>query len=457
MSLLLCGLLSGACSDGEVAETPAEPPAWPRGHLVDVAVPDPGRVVVIAENGEIHWSPDAGRSWRPSRVPAGVTLRGLSMSDPEHGWAVGEGVILRTDDGGVRWRRQRLPGRAAGIRLLAVSAIDRESAVAVGEAGVVLRTRDAGGLWEFASPIASGPGRAGETAFDVFCHGGGATRCWMAGAEIRVSDDLGASWQNVGIEDPVSFEPLGFDFGEVELTDPGRDRLLAFIEDQRGRSHSTWRIEPRVARDEIEQIGRRRDPEALFDLIAARLLEVRSQLEEAGIPEDRIFVYGTPPWDYADSLDDDPDLLERYWAERSAPTSEIVVRVVEEAVFHALCVEDRGVGLAVGEAGALARSRDRGAHWRMAERISPHDLLAVGSGRGGFVAVGAQGGLWLSSDEGRSWRRPDLAAVAPFFETLHALAFSPSGEIGIIVGDRGLLLRSLDGGDVWERLEAAAP
>ncbi len=458
MLLLLCGALSWACSDREASEVGREPRAWPTGDLVDVAVLDDQHVIVVAKSGEIHVSADAGRSWRPARVPAVPALRSLSMADARHGWVVGEGVILRTDEGGASWRRQRLPRRAAEIHLIAVSAIDRENAIAVGEAGIELHTRDAGRLWVDRSFVGGRGDRAPSGVYDVFCIRDRPRRCWAAGTKIRVSDDPGANWRTLEVEDSLSLEPLVFGFGEVEISGSDRDRLLEFVDARRGRSVSFWRIEPRIGRDEIERIGRRRDPEALFDLIAARILETRSQLEEAGIPEDRIRVRGNPPWDYEDSLDDDPDLLERYWHERSATTSEIVVRAIETAVLRAIRIDARGLGLAVGEGGVLVRSRDRGRHWRMARRISPHDLFAVDFGRSGAVAVGAQGGIWLSPGDGEAWRRPGLAAGTPaFFDALRALSFSPSGELGIIVGDHGLLLQSLDGGTVWRRLEVDLP
>jgi len=89
-------------------------------------------------------------------------------------------------------------------------------------------------------------------------------------------------------------------------------------------------------------------------------------------------------------------------------------------------------------------------YWMMADRLSPHDLLAVGIGRRRVVAVGTQGGIWLSQDDGETWGPPPVEKLAPFFDTLRDVAFSPSGEFGMIVGEQGRMLRSVDGGANWQ-------
>lgn len=68
------------------------------------------------------------------------------------GWAVGGnadgyGVILRTDDSGVTWRRQGQVGAIPDISTQGVSAIDAQNAWVVG-GKTILRTRDGGLTWE---------------------------------------------------------------------------------------------------------------------------------------------------------------------------------------------------------------------------------------------------------------------------------------------------------------------
>jgi photosystem II stability/assembly factor-like uncharacterized protein len=413
---------------------------------------DDDHVIVVAATGEIHLSSDSGLSWQRTRVPAVTGLRSISMADRETGWVVGEGVILRTDEGGSSWRRQRLPDRTDRVRLVGVSAIDREHAIAVGEGGVRLRTQDAGRTWQAVSRLSSDSSGRPASLGGVFCDPTSNGRCWSVGAAIRRTHDAGRTWQRVAVEDLARIDPITFGIGQVEVADSEAKRFERFISANRHRRRSEWRIEPGISPSELDQIGRRIDPDALFEVIAARIQEIRSMIEEAGIPADRVVATGTPPWDYEDYLDDDPDLLARYWSARSASKSSVRVRIVDDPTLYSLRVRTTGLGLAVGAAGALLRSADAGEHWTIGERLSPHDLFAVGIGRRRVVAVGAQGGMWLSDDEGLRWSAFADQAQAPFFDALRGISFSPSGEFGMIVGGHGRILRSLDGGAEWELL-----
>ncbi len=71
------------------------------------------RVVVAGERGLILVSDDFGQTWNQSAVPVSVSLTALAFENERDGWAVGNlGVVLRTRDAGATWQRV-LDGRAA--------------------------------------------------------------------------------------------------------------------------------------------------------------------------------------------------------------------------------------------------------------------------------------------------------------------------------------------------------
>ena len=447
-----CALLLLGCPGDEADREPGPAPVWPGSDLVAVDVIDKDHVIVVAATGEIHLTRDSGFSWQRAHVPAVAGLRSISMADPDSGWVVGDGVILRTDEGGSSWRRQRLPKPADWVRLVCVSAIDREHAIAVGENGIRLRTEDGGRIWQDVSQLLVDPSERPASIGGVFCDPESKGRCWSVGGAIRRTNDAGRSWQRVEVEDLDRIDPIVFGVGQVEAADPEAERFERFMSANRHRTQLEWRIEPGISPRELEQIGRRRDPDALFELIDARLQEVRSMIEGVGVPADRVVAVGAPPWDYEDYLDDDPEFLDRYWTARSASKPSVGIRIVDDPTLFSLRVRARGLGLAVGAAGALLRSDDAGEHWVMIEHVSPYDLFAVGIGRRRVVAVGAQGGIWLSKDEGLNWRAPARHQHAPFFDALRSISFSPAGDFGMIVGEHGRMLRSVDGGAEWELL-----
>ena len=100
-------------------------------------------------------SSDGGKTWTETRTPTAKTLFAVSFADATTGWAVGAGgVVLRSTDGGATWTAQpvQLPDEMGGSRpldtnLFGVAAVSPTEAFAVGDLGVVLRTRD-GQTWE---------------------------------------------------------------------------------------------------------------------------------------------------------------------------------------------------------------------------------------------------------------------------------------------------------------------
>jgi len=378
----------------------------------------------------------------------------MVMVDRERGWVVGEGVILRTDDGGLRWRRQRLPGPSASMRLVSAGAIDALNAVVVGVGGIVLRTEDGGGSWQQISRPAVENAVPPTLRNEVFCSQESGGGCWSAGRGLEWLESGTDSWKPERFDDYASAPEIHFDLGQVELSTSEEERLKDFLVSNRQRTSLEWVLDPGLDSRELETIGRDRDPSAVFDLIEARLQEVRTVIEEGGVSPDRIALSGEPPWDYEDYLDEDAHFLDRYWVERLALGSGLRIVLHDPLMLEALWIGDSGLGLAVGRSGAIARSEDGGGHWQTLPRATPYDLFAVGVGGRRAVTVGAQGGVWTSEDEGRHWALAALDLETDSFDTLRGISFSPSGEIGFVVGDKGRILRSLDGGETWAELVA---
>ncbi len=105
--------------------------------------------------GTILRSSDTGRSWTQPDTPTSKTLFGISFADDKTGWAVGAaGTVLRSSDGGATWAAQPVvipdelgEARPLDVNLFGVAAISPTSAWAVGDLGIVVRTRD-GENWE---------------------------------------------------------------------------------------------------------------------------------------------------------------------------------------------------------------------------------------------------------------------------------------------------------------------
>ncbi len=451
---VLIGVFLFACSAEEQAVDPVSRAIWPDEDLVAVAVTADDRALVVGLSGEIYRTMDAGSTWQLAHVPVVSSLRALVMVDDERGWAVGDGVILRTDDGGLRWRRQRLPGPSASMPLIRVSAMDAAQALAVGREGLVLRTEDGGGSWVEVARSGGDGMKSVMLRNDIFCRDEFGGQCWSAGRGLERVGGNGEGWEPEVLDDYSTLPPIHFDLEQVELNDAAEARLEEFVVENRQRPNLDWVLEPGIGLRELETIGQRRDPSALFDLLAARLQEVQTVIEEGGVSPGRLIVLGEPPWDYEDYLDEDTRFLDRYWAERLALGAGLRLTLRDQLLLESLWIGESGLGLAVGRSGAIVRSDDGGGHWETLPPSTPYDLLGVGIGSERAVAVGAQGGVWTSSDEGRRWEPAEIDARTDSFDTLRGISFSPSGEVGLVVGEHGRMLRSLDGGAAWAELRS---
>jgi photosystem II stability/assembly factor-like uncharacterized protein len=65
------------------------------------------------------------------------------------------------------------------------------------------------------------------------------------------------------------------------------------------------------------------------------------------------------------------------------------------------------------------------------------------------LAVGERGTLLQSDVDNANWRQAELQIPRL---SLNAIAFGKDG-FGLVVGNRGLVLRTEDGGKTWQRLK----
>src|SRR5205823_9947109 len=89
---------------------------------------------------------DGGLTWTSQTNPSRAHLFSVSFTDKNTGLAVGDrGVVLRTTDGGKVWKEVV---RLGVLPLTSVTFINHTRAITVGYGGRVLKTADAGATWE---------------------------------------------------------------------------------------------------------------------------------------------------------------------------------------------------------------------------------------------------------------------------------------------------------------------
>ncbi|HET7863088.1 MAG TPA: YCF48-related protein, partial [Burkholderiaceae bacterium] len=155
------------------------------------------RIVAVGERGTILWSDDDGASFRQAdAVPVSSTLTDVSFADAQHGWAVGHaGVVLHTADAGRTWALQR-SDPARDQPLWAVHFSDASHGVAVGLWSLVLVTQDGGREWQPAALPAAAGGRGTDVnLYGLFAARDGALFACAEQGRVFRSADGGRSWQ----------------------------------------------------------------------------------------------------------------------------------------------------------------------------------------------------------------------------------------------------------------------
>jgi photosystem II stability/assembly factor-like uncharacterized protein len=166
-------------------------------------------------------------------------------------------VVVASNDGGVRWRAQRVPG--VPPQLTGIACPDTKDCIAVGSNGasvpgsdVVLRTLNGGALW---SPVPGPPGGLDATA--VWC--ASMTNCSVIVSEGSVfslahTTDFGQTWQQGG-DLPASFlgaNDLSCNAAGVCVvagfvpTTPGRGQGAVALSADNGQTWSLTTVPPTV-------------------------------------------------------------------------------------------------------------------------------------------------------------------------------------------------------------------
>jgi photosystem II stability/assembly factor-like uncharacterized protein len=139
------------------------------------------------------------------------------------------------------------------------------------------------------------------------------------------------------------------------------------------------------------------------------------------------------------------------WQKQQSPIEVSFASGASQSLF-ALVFPAESAGYAFGLDGVVLKTSD-GNGWEVVRRPekaagASHHLFAGAAFDGRISAVGERGTL-LQTDPLHQWRRADLRIPRL---SLNAVAFGPDG-FGLIVGNRGLVLRSDDGGKTWKRLK----
>ena len=417
------------------------------------------RLWVAGYFGSIYRTTDGGETWK--KLPSGSqkSIYDISFADERHGWAVGRrGWIVHTTDGGDSWEKQRTPRRPEQ-HIFAIHAIDAKRAYAVGEWGGRYYTDDAGETWQDRSFLVTEDHpvfqyltefelerfNRGEKIYDdlylndvVFID---EARGWLVGEYGLTywTEDGGETWTQGKLRGELVLEDVEFPEGDSEIPRTLWPRLFADAEGLAKFGYLRVRIEGFLTKAELKAAN----GETL--LADERAEAVRGFFEGEGIGQERIRLDRLTPFD--EELVD----LEAFARSKLAPRPIAKLRVVETPFLYDIKMVDAQNGLIAGLGGVILRTQDGGRTWTYSDTRSPQAFFSVGIGSAGVVAVGEKGLVRISDDGGSSFRAARDDEFPASFSYMRDMVFADP-ERGWIVGARGRILRTSDGGRSWTQM-----
>jgi photosystem II stability/assembly factor-like uncharacterized protein len=162
-------------------------------------------IVAAGERGHILVSRD-GERWQKAEVPADSTLTALYFHNEHLGWAAGhDAVILKTADGGRRWRRVYAAPEEE-TPLLDIWFADDHYGIAIGAYGLYLVTTDGGDTWtrQQMKVVNADAVKSDDLAESyelhlnsIACSSSGKLYIAAEAGRIYRSDDLGKTWKEL--------------------------------------------------------------------------------------------------------------------------------------------------------------------------------------------------------------------------------------------------------------------
>lgn len=231
-----------SCTDRGAAD-------WREHGAIDrIAFAGPRAGWLLTRGGALRATRDGGASWVERTFP-GYVVRAFAFADERHGWWVGErvldgvpdarGAVFSTEDGGLHWQERPLhvASKAARWRLTAVAPRDRREVWVAGD-GLLLRSVDGGANWSDRSVAGLGGERGDSLRFFA---GGIGVILHSPARSFLLSPDAGQHWR----ERPLPAGGAALD----ALVFAGRDDAWAILAGNL--YHSTdgatsWLAQPRL-------------------------------------------------------------------------------------------------------------------------------------------------------------------------------------------------------------------
>jgi photosystem II stability/assembly factor-like uncharacterized protein len=416
--------------------------------LLSLSFIDEDQGTIVGENGAIIRTTDGGINWEWQETGTANTLWSVHFSDDNNGWAVGDNIVLKTNNGGNSWVMQNtgygsfysdvvmidssniyiigtneiLKTSDAGVTwgyydtyhnwhgsLFAADFIDVNNGIVVGD-GITLKTSDGGISWGI-NPINNG-------LYDVKYFSNDVAIAPAASGQILKTTNGGVNWFQ------LFYSHFGF-------------RNISFFDQNIGISTGWQNSIIKTNDGGITWIEVSKNTRSFASLYSISFCNENSGAA-VGYDSDGISDFGC----VFNTTDGGIN-----WVKQNSPTTSLLTSIN--------CIGEN-MYVAVGNEGTIIKTTDNGINWSIKQTGFDYKLnncFFINSEVGWGVGVGGDWPHYVSiilktTNGGENWyTQYSDTTDSELFNVL----FTNENE-GIAVGDLGLILKTVDGGNTWNSI-----
>lgn len=397
-------------------------------------------------SGQILKTVDNGKNWISLASIIGKRLRRLDFIDENTGWIVGENdAIIKTTDGGNNWIDQSMTGNIG--TMYAISAVDNQKVFIGGDSGL-FKTIDGGNTWTKINKqipariqfVNLNTGFYLNNANEMYkTSDGGTTWFKIYSSSISVRFSHGFNFYNDSIGWMYGYKNGDISIGAISKTTNGGITWT----DQSNNANGYLNYGYTPSKDTVVLIG---DLGVIMQTTNGGNTWTRIQgASSLGFSDPTYLasVHGTSSknvWIVGDRS------YMRQSTDAGASWQNKVIGARETMLSAQFCKTDRNKACVTGlSTFKFFLSNDAGKNWTMAATQPPGRIFSSAYLNPNSILVSSDSGIYLSSDQGNSWVKKFTMTPVNEIYNLHFF----DATTGWAAGNKGLILKTTDGGNSW--------
>jgi len=405
--------------------------------LNDIYFTSPDTAFIAGDKGKILRSINGGKLWTSLNSGQTSNFNGIAFSNSKIGYTAGaQGTILKTIDGGESWIKLNSTVSTV-LNKVAISPLDPRIIVIVGESAAALRSTNSGASFSKINLGTTAPGALSNLSFKP-----ATAQLFAVGpiGNLISSSNSGASYSKrlIGIRNNLTetdFKTDRFGFisgerGELFVTSNGAISLIRrpIPEQIRITTIDFWNTGFGYLSGESGKMYRTGNSGKNWVAVPAQTLQTING-----------FYLFAPSVAY---ISGNNGYIARSFDSGASWDSNIQTNTSQN--LKDITFFDFQVGFAMGDNGQISWSNG-GNSWDNLPKITTENLNALAKvDSSTAIVVGDKGVILKSEDKARTWRKIETSET----ENLNSVDFWDA-SIGFIVGDRGKTLVTNDGGETW--------